>query len=104
MARRPALWEQIEKPWDDLDIVWQLFEFFVDIFYGKKKENYKNIYEKLDKEKKKKVVKLICMVKGRKIEEVKEVEDFEISIDDVDLVLERARKLKPQLFVENISE
>ena len=44
------------------------------------------------------------MVKGRKIEEEKEVEDFEISIDDIDLVLERAKKLRPQLFVENIGE
>ncbi len=53
---------------------------------------------------KKKVVKLICMVKGQKIEEEKIVDDFEISVDDIELVLERAKKVRPQLFVENISE
>tara|TARA_B100000131_G_C17824609_1_gene495149 strand:- start:199 stop:516 length:318 start_codon:yes stop_codon:yes gene_type:complete len=101
---KPAKWENIKKPWNIIDTVWELFEVFVDVFKSVKKRDYGNVYDKLDKEKKKKVVKLICMVKGRKIEEEKEVEDFEISIDDIDLVLERAKKLRPQLFVENIGE
>ena len=44
------------------------------------------------------------MVKGQKIEEEKVVEDFEISIDDIELVLERAKKVVPKLVVENINE
>ena len=99
-------WEQLGdgKTWETITAVWELFETFWDIFAGKKKEDYQNIYEKLDSEKKKKVVKLICMVKGQKIEEKKVVEDFEISIDDIELVLERAKKVRPQLFVENVNE
>ena len=63
-----------------------------------------NIYGGLDKEKKKRVVKLICMVKGQKFEEKKEVEDFTISVDDIDLVLERAKKLRPKLYMEMTNE
>ena len=77
---------------------------FFEIFGSVKRKDYKNVYQELDTEKKKKVVKLICMVKGQKIEEEKVVEDFEISVDDIELVLERAKKVRPQLFVENVNE
>lgn len=97
-------WEQMDRPWNVITAVWELFETFFDIFGSVKKRDYQNVYEKLDDEKKKKVVKLICMVKGQKIEEEKVVEDFEISVDDIELVLERAKKVRPQLFVENVNE
>jgi NACalpha-BTF3-like transcription factor len=105
MARRIGSWELFnERKWEEVFDVWELWKFFLDIFQQTKKSEYKNIYEKLDDEKKKKVVKLICMVKGQKIEEEKVVEDFEISIDDIELVLERAKKVVPKLVVENINE
>ena len=44
------------------------------------------------------------MVKGQKFEEKKEVEDFTVSVDDIDLVLERAKKLRPKLYMEMTSE
>ena len=44
------------------------------------------------------------MVKGQKFEEKKEVEDFTISVDDIDLVLERAKKLRPKLYMEMTNE
>ena len=101
-----ATWENINKtPWELLTVLWELFDFFVGVFGGgKRRKDYKNIYGDLDREKKKKIVKLICMVKGQKIEEEKIVDDFEISVDDIELVLERAKRVRPQLFVENISE
>ena len=105
MARRIGTWELFnERKWEEVFDVWELWKFFLDVFQQTKKSEYKNIYEKLDDEKKKKVVKLICMVKGQKIEEEKVVEDFEISIDDIELVLERAKKVVPKLVVENINE
>ena len=107
-GKKPLFWEDLKKPWQDIiQVGWELIDNFISIFGikgGKTRKEYQNIYDKLDKDKKKKVVKLICMVKGRKIEEEKEVENFEISVDDIDLVLERAKKLRPQLFVENIGE
>jgi hypothetical protein len=101
-----ATWESITKPWELLTTLWELFDFFVEVFGvgGKTRRQYKNIYGDLDREKKKKIVKLICMVKGQKIEEEKIVDDFEISVNDIELVLERAKRVRPQLFVENISE
>jgi NACalpha-BTF3-like transcription factor len=97
-------WEDLkDKPWNIINVAWELFETFFQIFGSVKKKNYQNVYNKLDDEKKKKVIKLICMVRGQKIEEEKEVEDFEISIDDIELVLERAKKVRPQLFVENVN-
>ena len=106
MARRVGSWEKFDKlKWEELvHDVWELWRFFLDIFQQTKKSEYKNVYDKLDDEKKKKGVKLICMVKGQKIEEEKVVEDFEISIDDIELVLERAKKVVPKLVVENINE
>ena len=62
------------------------------------------VYHIVDDEKKKKVVKLICMVKGQKFEEEKEVQDFEVTVDDIDLILERARRIRPTLFLENVGE
>ena len=74
MPRRnvEATWDTIPTPWENLlDPVWELFTFFVQTFGNVKTREYENVYKKLDDEKKKKVVKLICMVKGEKFEETK---------------------------------
>ena len=99
-------WNEIEDVWNVLDQIWNEFALFIRLFGGRGKSQARKleIYGGLDKEKKKRVVKLICMVKGQKIEEEKVVEDFEISVDDIELVLERAKKVRPQLFVENVNE
>ena len=98
-------WDNIPITWESLlHTVWELFTFFVQTFGNVKTREYENIYKKLDDEKKKKVVKLICMVKGQKIEEEKEVQDFEVTVDDIDLVLERAKRIRPTLFLENVGE
>ncbi len=100
-----ATWDSVTTSWENLlRPVWELFTFFVQTFGTVKKPEYENIYKTLDDEKKKKVVKLICMVKGQKIEEEKEVQDFKVTIDDIDLILERARKIRPKLFLENVGE
>ena len=107
MPRRnvEATWDTIPTTWENLlEPVWELFTFFVQTFSNAKTREYENIYRKLDDEKKKKVVKLICMVKGQKFEEEKEVQDFEVTVDDIDLVLERAKRIRPTLFLENVGE
>ena len=98
-------WNEIEDVWNVLDQIWNEFALFIRIFGGGKTRRQKlDAYGGLDKEKKKRVVKLICMVKGQKFEEEKEVEDFTISVDDIDLVLERAKKLRPKLYMEMTNE
>jgi len=99
-------WNEIEDVWNILDQIWNEFALFIRLFGGRGKSQKRklDIYGGLDKEKKKRVVKLICMVKGQKFEEEKEVEDFTISVDDIDLVLERAKKLRPKLYMEMTNE
>jgi len=104
--KESELWEEAEVIWNLADQIWDEFLFFIEIFggRGKSKARKLELYKHLDKEKKKRAVKLICMVKGVKFEEEKEIQDFEVTIDDIDLVLERAKKLRPKLFVENVGE
>tara|TARA_Y100000593_G_scaffold12472_1_gene22932 strand:- start:5552 stop:5896 length:345 start_codon:yes stop_codon:yes gene_type:complete len=99
-------WEGANVIWNLAEQIWDEFLFFIEIFggRGKSKARKLELYKHLDDEKKKRAVKLICMVKGVKFEEEKEIQDFEVTIDDIDLVLERAKKLRPKLFVESVSE
>tara|TARA_Y100001938_G_C7760397_1_gene268282 strand:+ start:165 stop:473 length:309 start_codon:yes stop_codon:yes gene_type:complete len=97
-------WNEIDEVWNLLDQIWNEFALFVALFGGKTRREKLNIFGGLDKKKKKRVVKLICMVKGQKFEEKKEVEDFKVSVDDIDLVLERAKKLRPKLYMEITGE
>ena len=81
-------WDNIPITWESLlHTVWELFNFFVQTFGNVKTREYENVYKKLDDEKKKKVVKLICMVKGEKFEETKEVEDAKVDISDVEILI-----------------
>ena len=55
---------------------------------------------KLDKDKKKKLIHLICRVKGEKVyDDYTEVGSVEVDIDDVELVVERmmSKKLKLEI-------
>ena len=103
---REENWDEASVVWNLADLIWDEFLFFVEIFggRGKSKARKLELYKHLDDEKKKRAVKLICMVKGQKFEEEKEIQDFEVTIDDIDLVLERARRLRPKLFVESVGE
>ena len=58
----------------------------------------------LEKDEKKRAIRLICKVKGVKFEEEKEIQDFEVTVDDIDLVLERAKRLRPKLYMEMTGE
>jgi hypothetical protein len=99
-------WEEITEIWNFLDLLWDEFEFFVGIFGGRGKSQARKLelYKHLDDEKKKRAVKLICKVRGVKFEEEKEIQDFEVTVDDIDLVLERAKRLRPKLYMEKIGE
>lgn len=46
-----------------------------------------NPYKNISKDKKKRLVKLICKVKGKQYEEEKEMRDFDVSIDDIRMVV-----------------
>jgi hypothetical protein len=55
-------------------------------------------------EKKKKLIKLICIVKGEKFEESKYVEDVEINVKDVELLVEKVLNKKISISFNNNGE
>ena len=57
-------------------------------------------WQKWDKEKKKKLIKLICKVKGKTYKESKYVNDYKIKISDVKLATEKI--LNIEIITENI--
>ena len=99
-------WDRVESIWNLIDQIWNEFVFFIEVFggRGKSKERKLELYKHLDDEKKKRAVKLICKVRGVKFEEEKEIQDFEVTVDDIDLVLERAKKLRPKIYMEITGE
>ena len=78
--------------WGSNDFTWGDAQFIQDIVdgigTGSRRERQDRL-NKLDKDKKKKLIRLICRVKGEKVyDDVTEVGDVEVSVDDVELVAE----------------
>ena len=78
--------------WGSNDFTWGDAQFIQDIVdgigTGSRRERQDRL-NKLDKDKKKRLIRLICRVKGEKVyDDVTEVGDVEVSVDDVELVAE----------------
>jgi hypothetical protein len=54
-------------------------------------------YRKLSRKKKKKVIRVIVTLKGEEFEESKEVEDYNITVDDIKLLLEEYKKYQEEI-------
>ena len=83
-----------KKKWKNADFTWGDFQLAEELA-GLGGSTPKKRREKLDKflkdpEKKKKVIHLICRVKGEKVyDEKKElIEDIDVKVEDVDMVIE----------------
>ena len=82
----------IDVGWSSNDFTWGDAQFIQDIVdgigTGSRRERQDRL-NKLDKDKKKRLIRLICRVKGEKVyDDVTEVGDVKINIDDVELVSE----------------
>ena len=79
--------------WGTLDITWgdyQLIEEIVDGLGTGSRRYKEELLKKLDKDKKKRLIHLICRIKGEKVyDEEKEVGEIQIKLEDADLVIER---------------
>ena len=78
--------------WGSNDFTWGDAQFIQDIVdgigTGSRRERQDRL-NKLDKDKKKRLIRLICRIKGEKVyDDVTEVGDVEVSVDDVELVAE----------------
>ena len=105
-SKRLEKWEEADTIWNAIEEFWNEFAFFIDVFGGRGKTPKRKLelYKDLEKDEKKRAIRLICKVKGVKFEEEKEIQDFEVTVDDIDLVLERAKRLRPKLYMEMTGE
>ena len=83
--------ESVDVLWGDNDFTWGDVAFVLEIFdgigSGARKAREKRLQD-LEKEKKKKLIHLICRVKGEKVyDEKKEVGDIQIKLEDAELVI-----------------
>jgi hypothetical protein len=73
--------------WSDVQLTAEIAEILGGSSSRRKREEQ---LRKLDKDKKKKLIHLICRVKGEKVyDEKKEVGDIQIKLEDAELVIER---------------
>ena len=80
-------WGGNSYTWDDVSF---LIEIADGLGTGSRRAREKRLQD-LDKEKKKKLIRLICRVKGEEkaYDETKEVGDIQLKLDDVDMVINK---------------
>lgn len=85
----PIQWDQNPYEWED---VFVLIEIAEGIAGG---HRHVDAYKHLDKEKRKRVIKLIATVKGQEYSEEKFVQDdIKVTADDIELVLKEVLSIK----------
>ena len=82
---------KIDVVWGSNDFTWGDVAFIQEIVdgigTGSRRAREARI-QQFDKEKKKRLIHLICRVKGEKVyDETKEIEEVEIKVEDVDMVI-----------------
>ena len=94
--------ESVDVIWGDNNFTWGDVAFVLEIFdgigSGARRAREKRLQD-LEKEKKKKLIRLICRVKGEKVyDEKKEVGDIQIKLEDAELVI---KEVLGKMRVEN---
>jgi len=84
-------WNSFCYKWDDCTLIEEIGGA------GKPPEEVWNAYKHLDKKKKKKLIKIIVWLKDEIFEEEKPVEDYNITVDDIKLLLEDYKKHKDEI-------
>jgi len=92
--------------WGTTDVTWSEALFIQEIMDGigtGTKKARQDRLNKLDNDKKKKLIHLICRVKGEKVyDDYTEVQDIEIKVDDVELIAETILKRVKLEIKENV--
>ena len=88
-------WGNADYTWGDFQIITEVADIAGKGTYARKERQKKlDEYLEKDKEKKKRLIHLICRVGGEKVyDETKEInDDVEVTIDDVEMLVERVVK------------
>ena len=94
--------ESVDVIWGDNNFTWGDVAFVLEIFDGigggARRAREKRLQD-LEKEKKKRLIHLICRVKGEKVyDEKKEIGDIQIKLEDAELVI---KEVLGKMRVEN---
>ena len=94
--------ESVDVIWGDNNFTWGDVAFVLEIFdgigSGARRAREKRLQD-LEKEKKKRLIHLICRVKGEKVyDEKKEIGDIQIKLEDAELVI---KEVLGKMRVEN---
>ena len=83
-------WEDADFKWNDNPYTWDEVALVVEAISGPPGEGDDFIHPFFDKdpESKAKLVKLICKVQGKTIKKEKEIKDFKITVEDIQLLAE----------------
>ena len=83
-------WEDANFKWNDNPYTWDEVALVVEAISGPPGEGDDFIHPFFDKdpESKAKLVKLICKVQGKTIKKEKEIKDFKITVEDIQLLAE----------------
>lgn len=82
--RIPFLWSNANFNWNNNPYTWNDCAIIIDVLAAVGGHGTQGAYDKYKKDKK--LIKLICKVKGEEFKETHEIKDIEIFIKDVTLV------------------
>jgi hypothetical protein len=123
------LWDKSCKTWSDMCVIWNyrifstiwgtacykwgeyciLWSDCIDVVKevvetpggaARPPEEMIEVYERLDTQKKRKVIRLILWLKGNKIIQEKEIKNYKISIEDVELLTKEYKKAKQTIEIK----
>jgi len=100
------LWDDTCETWDEHCIVWEQCERIVEEITGgaaRTPEAAWDAYKNLKEKKKKRIIRLVIYLKGEKITEEKEIENYEVTISDMEIITEAYKKRKEEKIKINVS-
>ena len=82
-------WNDNPYTWGDVALAIEIADIIDDGLGTKNRRAREDRLRKLNKDKKKRLIHLICRIKGEKVyDETKEIEEVEIKVEDVEMVTE----------------
>ena len=94
-------WNDNPFTWGDVFLAEEVADAISGGSYKRRKENLDKLLQ--DKDKKKKLIHLICRIKGKKVyDDVTEVGDIDVKVEDAELVVETIVKKVKLEIKENV--
>lgn len=97
-------WDTMDVPWDQIDFLWneswiiELVDNVIKTGGGNKRKGRpwdptpKEIFDEIGEENTVKLIKMICIVNGKKYVEEKEIKDINVTIDDIKQTITEVKK------------